>query len=46
MKPRDSSPLDKNDHPELDESELRDHDGLKLYQSMIEALQWAVSWET
>jgi hypothetical protein len=32
--------LEKNDHPEVDESELLDAD---VYQSMIGALQWAVS---
>jgi Reverse transcriptase (RNA-dependent DNA polymerase) len=43
-KPKDyTSPLEKNDHPELDDSELLDTEGLKLYQSMIGALQWAVS---
>jgi hypothetical protein len=43
-KPRDYiSPLEKNDHQELDDSELLDNDGIKLYQSMTGALQWAVS---
>ena len=38
-----SSPLEKNDHPELDTSEELDVDGIKKYQSLIGALQWAVS---
>jgi hypothetical protein len=43
-KPKDaSSPLEKNDHPEMDTSELLDDSGIKMYQSMVGALQWAVS---
>lgn len=44
-KPRTTytSPLEKGDHPELDTSELLDADGIKKYQSMIGAMQWAVS---
>ena len=44
-KPKQSfgSPLEKGDHPELDTSELLDEDGIRKYQSMIGALQWAVS---
>ena len=44
-KPRQnfSSPLEKNDHPELDMSDLLDTDGIKKYQSMVGAMQWAVS---
>ena len=38
-----SSPLEKNDHPELDITELLDAEGIKKYQSMIGELQWAVS---
>ena len=37
-----SSPLEKGDHPELDTSEELDANGIKLYQSLIGALQWAV----
>jgi hypothetical protein len=37
------SPLKKNDHPELDESELLQEDDIKKYQSIIGALQWLVS---
>ena len=37
-----SSPLEKGDHPELDMSPLLDLDGIKLYQSLIGAMQWAV----
>ena len=38
-----TSPLEKNDHPELDKSDLLDTDGIKKYQSLIGAIQWAVS---
>jgi len=38
-----SSPLDKGDHPETDESELLDATGIQQYQSLIGSLQWAVS---
>ena len=38
-----TSPLKKNDHPELDMSNLLDTDGIKKYQSLIGAMQWAVS---
>ncbi len=38
-----SSPLEKNDHPELDDSDLLDAEGIKQYQSLIGSLQWAVS---
>jgi hypothetical protein len=37
------SPLEHNDHPELDDSPELDPDDIKLYQSMIGALQWTVS---
>lgn len=37
------SPLDQNDHPETDDSELLDEDGIQQYQSLIGSLQWAVS---
>ena len=36
------SPLEKNDHPELDDSELLDIKGIKLYQSLVGSLQWAI----
>ena len=43
-KPKEySSPLEKNDHPELDMTEYLDETNIKVYQSMIGALQWAVS---
>ena len=38
-----SSPLEKGDHPELDNSDYLDIDGISIYQSMIGSLQWAVS---
>jgi hypothetical protein len=37
-----SSPLVKNDHPELDTSELLDVEGTKIYQSLIGAMQWVI----
>jgi hypothetical protein len=44
QKPKEySSQLDKGDHPELDTSENIDLEGIKIYQSMIGALQWAVT---
>jgi len=38
-----TSPIEKNDHPELDTSELLCLDDITKYQSLIGALQWAVS---
>jgi hypothetical protein len=38
-----SSPLEKGDHPELDMSDLLDEKGIQQYQSLIGAMQWAVS---
>ena len=37
------SPLEKNDHPELDDTELLDDDGIAKYQSLIGALQWVIT---
>ena len=37
------SPLEKGDHPEIDTSELLDENGIQQYQSLIGAMQWAVS---
>ena len=37
------SPLENNDHPELDTSEELDEAGDKIFQSLIGSLQWAVS---
>ena len=37
------SPLEKNDHPELDESPLLDADGIAKYQSLIGVLQWTIT---
>ena len=36
-----SSPLDKNDHPELDDSPLLDFEGICKYQSLLGTLQGA-----
>ena len=38
-----TSPLEKGDHPENDLSEELDMEGVKKYQSMVGAMQWAVS---
>jgi hypothetical protein len=38
-----SSPLEKGDHPEIDTSDFLDPDGTQQYQSLIGAMQWAVS---
>ena len=37
------SPLEKNDHPELDNSELCSEEQNTKYMSMIGQLQWAVT---
>src|SRR5688500_8707218 len=37
------SPLEKGDHPELDNTELLDDTGIQQYQSLIGSLQWAIS---
>ena len=38
-----SAPLDKNDHPEIDDSHLLDEANIKKYQSLIGALNWAIT---
>jgi hypothetical protein len=38
-----NSPLDSNDHPEVDTSEFLDEDGIQQYQSLIGSMQWAIS---
>ena len=38
-----TAPLEKGDHPELDTSELLDSHGISTYQSLIGALQWAIT---
>jgi hypothetical protein len=35
-----TSPLERGDHPELDNSTYLDFDGIAIYQSMIGLLQW------
>ena len=37
------SPLEKGNHPELDTSQFLDAQGTQKYQSLIGALQWAIS---
>jgi hypothetical protein len=39
----ETSPLVKGDHPELDDSEELNAEGIKQYHSMIGVMQWAVS---
>lgn len=36
------SPLVQNDHPELDTSDLLEYEDIKIYQSLIGALQWVI----
>ena len=38
-----SSPLEKGDHPELDNTEFLDNEGIQRYQSLIGTMQWAIS---
>ena len=38
-----TSPLEKNDHPELDTSPLLEEDGIRKYQSLIGVLQWTIT---
>ena len=38
-----SSPLEKGDHPEFDNSDYLDFNGIAIYQSMGGSLQWSVS---
>jgi hypothetical protein len=38
-----TSPLEKGDRPEIDQTEESDDNRIKRYQSMIVCLQWAVS---
>ena len=37
------SPIDKDDHPELDDSSLLEEPDIKIYQSLIGSLQWAIT---
>ena len=37
------TPLDKNDHPEVDTSELLNDDGIDKYMTLIGQLQWLIS---
>ena len=41
--PQVNSPLDKNDHPKLDNSELANEDLISKFMCMIGQLQWAVT---
>jgi hypothetical protein len=40
-----SSPLERGDHPELDDTELLDANGIQQYQSLIGSMQWVISLE-
>jgi hypothetical protein len=42
-KPTEMSPLDKGDHPELDDTPFLEADGIQDYQSIIGSAQWAIS---
>uniref|UniRef100_A0A7S2YRE1 Reverse transcriptase Ty1/copia-type domain-containing protein n=1 Tax=Entomoneis paludosa TaxID=265537 RepID=A0A7S2YRE1_9STRA len=37
------TPLEKGDHPEIDDSELLDEEGIKKYLTMVGQLQWLIS---
>jgi len=37
------SPLEKGDHPEIDDSKFLDDDGTQTYQSLVGVLQWSIS---
>jgi len=37
------SPLEKGDHPEIDDSKFLDGEGTQTYQSLVRALQWSIS---
>ena len=37
------TPLDKNDHPEVDTSEFLTSDGIAKYMTLIGQLQWVIS---
>jgi len=45
MKPstKPLSPLEKGDHPEIDDSKFLDNKGTQTYQSLVSALQWSIS---
>ena len=38
-----TSPIEKGNHPELDNTELLDDEGINKYQSLIGALQWVIT---
>jgi hypothetical protein len=40
---RFTSPLEKNDHPEIDDSPFLGQNEIQQYQSLVGAMQWAVS---
>ena len=37
-----ASPLEENDHPELDESDFLDENETRIYQSLIDCTQWVI----
>ena len=38
-----TSPLEENDHLELDTSEFLDEEGIQQYQSLIGSMQWRIA---
>jgi len=40
---RAGSPIEQNDHPEMDDTPLLDEEGISKYQSLIGVLQWTIS---
>ena len=43
LPPKQSSPMQKDDHPELDTSPELDDEGIRLYQSLIGCFQWCIT---
>ena len=42
-KPKGNSPLERNDHPEMDTSAFLEEEDILVYQSLIGSIQWAVT---
>ena len=40
---RRNSPLERNDHPEMDTSAFLEEEDILVYQSLIGSIQWAVT---
>ena len=41
--PKRNSPLERNDHPEMDTSAFLEEEDTLIYQSLIRPIQWAVT---